>query len=129
MEFKILIVDDDSIVLFIHKQRVRNSGFHCEPLLFRNGKEALDYLIADDSPFTTKILLLDINMPVMDGWALLDALQEHTFAGKVTVAIVSSSINQSDKQKASQYPWVVAYFEKPLTDENIEFLRTLVTGS
>lgn len=129
MEFKILIVDDDSIVLFIHKQRIRNSGFQCDPLLFRNGKEALDYLIGDDSPLTTKILLLDINMPVMDGWALLDALKEHTFAGKITVAIVSSSINQSDKQKASQYPRVVAYFEKPLTDENIEFLRTLVTNS
>jgi len=78
-----------------------------------NGKELLEKLERTE----VDIILLDINMPVMNGWEFLDAVQEKHFRDKIFVAMVTSSINSQDANTAQKYPQVIDYIEKPLRKE------------
>ena len=71
-------------------------------LVFKHGKEALDYFIralknAENSGIP-QVILLDLNMSVMDGWQFLKALEEYDLSAlkSTTLYIVSSSINPTD---------------------------------
>jgi CheY-like chemotaxis protein len=115
---KTLIVDDDEIVIFIHKTLVEQSGLDNEPVVCLNGREAMDYLLTVNSR-EKYLLLLDINMPVMDGWELLDVLKNHEINDHVHAVMVTSSIDQIDKEKAEKYSKIIKYLEKPLTLEDV----------
>jgi CheY-like chemotaxis protein len=116
MKLKVLIVDDDEIILVLHKVRVRKSGLDTQPTCLLNGAEALDYIKANDDPDTHFLLLLDINMPKMNGWELLRALDSSNLKAKISVAMVTSSIDQNDRDLAAENKLVFGYFEKPLKD-------------
>ena len=122
MEFKVVIVDDDSVVLFLHKVLIDRSVLPSAEGSFKNGKEALEYISNDgvrDSPY---LVLLDINMPVMNGWDFLEAIQDKEYKENIFVAMVTSSINSNDLEHASQYSQVIDYLEKPLRKEACESL-------
>lgn len=114
MEITVLLVDDDPVVLFLHQMLVKKSGCAPETLDFKDGRQALDFILhnREKAPF---LILLDINMPVMDGWEFLEAIQEVGSKEDFFVAIVSSSINKNDIHKAGEYPQVIDYLEKPLS--------------
>lgn len=113
MSPKIIISDDDPVILFLHDRLVINSGWDA-PLLFSNAIETLSYLRDNKHDGHTYFLLLDINMPGMSGWELLDQINAHGLAG-IQVAIISSSVNADDHEKADSYNQVVAFVEKPVT--------------
>lgn len=124
MTFRTLIVDDDSIIIFIHKKLVSKSGFPVAPESYLNGREVLDKLIASADDSTHSLILLDINMPVMSGWEFLDAIQDQPFAKHMKVAMVTSSVDASDKLKAITYPQVIGFLEKPITVDMLNDLKT-----
>lgn len=114
MEFTVVLVDDDPVVLFLHQILIKRGEFDEQTFSFKDGKKALDFITRnkEKAPF---LVLLDINMPVMNGWEFLDALREDPVGGQVFVAIVSSSINSYDLEKAGNYVQVVEYLEKPVS--------------
>lgn len=122
--FRTLIVDDDSIIIFIQKKLVTRCGFPGAPETYLNGKEALDNLLATADENTDSLVLLDINMPVMSGWEFLDAIQDKPFAKRMRVAMVTSSVDASDKLKAKTYSQVIGFLEKPI---NVDMLNDLKT--
>jgi CheY-like chemotaxis protein len=61
--------------------------------------------------------LLDINMPVMNGWEFLQAVQTTDFADSLSVIMVTSSIDQGDREQARQFKQVITFMEKPLNVE------------
>jgi CheY-like chemotaxis protein len=124
MTFRTLIVDDDSIIIFIHKKLVGKCGFPLAPETYLNGREALDNLMSTADESTHSIVLLDINMPVMSGWEFLDAIQDKPFAKNMKVAMVTSSVDASDKLKAKTYSQVVGFLEKPITVDMLNELKT-----
>ncbi len=124
MTFRTLIVDDDSIIIFIHKKLVGRCGFPVAPETYLNGREALDNLIASADESTHSLILLDINMPVMSGWEFLDAIQNQPFAKHMKVAMVTSSVDASDKLKAKTYSQVIGFLEKPITVDMLNDLKT-----
>ena len=67
------------------------------------------------------IVLLDINMPILDGWGFLDQIEKSNFYNlhQLSIHIVSSSIDESDISKASQYGFVKSFFHKPLSREDL----------
>lgn len=122
MDFKVVIVDDDSVVLFLHRVLIDRSILPSAEGSFKNGKEALEYISRDGIYKTPYLVLLDINMPVMNGWDFLEAIQDKDFKENIFVAMVTSSINTKDVEHAKQYPQVIGYLEKPLQKEACEQL-------
>ena len=120
-----LIVEDDEVFILLNKRMVVKSGLCVEPLSFHDGKEALDYL---DGPLDDEdcyLILLDINMPIMNGWEFLDSIQTITISNLISVIMVTSSIESIDQDRARRYPQVVDYFEKPLRIENFNRIMLL----
>ncbi|HXA00362.1 MAG TPA: response regulator [Cytophagaceae bacterium] len=125
MNLKVLIVDDDGIVVFLHKTSLRKSGLSFNPLTFSNGKEALDYLLTNHNNDDTYLILLDINMPVMNGWEFLDQINLKSFADQVYVVMVTSSIYKKDRDKAMAYKNVIDFLVKPLSTESYDHVKLL----
>lgn len=118
-----MIVDDDAMIILIHSKMITNSAFHPNPLFFFNGREALDHILNEKDESKAFLILLDINMPVMNGWEFLNILKEQPVAHEIQVAIVTSSIDMEDMEKAKQYRQVIQYIEKPLDREKLEELK------
>jgi CheY-like chemotaxis protein len=116
MAERILMVDDDSVILFVQKRNLIRNGFSGEIIQFQNGRELLDFLKSEKNAEPNTLVLLDIRMPEMDGWTFLDVVQNHNLATELSVYMVSSSVDISDREKASQYDQVIGYIEKPLDD-------------
>lgn len=64
------------------------------------------------------LILLDINMPEMDGWDFLELMDRYEI--DIDVMILSSSILWDDVERAKNYSRVLCYIEKPLTEEKIK---------
>lgn len=115
---KIAIVDDDSIFHFITQKTIEKIAPEHEILHFDNGREAFDY-IKSNLPYADilpELILLDINMPLMNGWQFLDNFKNlKTAAYRPTIYIVSSSSAQTDISKAQTYAELNGYLTKPLS--------------
>lgn len=121
MEFKVVLVDDDAVVLFLHQVIAKRSDLPPVTFTCQQAREALDK-IANGPQQVPYLVLLDINMPGMNGWQFLDALQDRDFKQNVYVAIVTSSINSQDRIKAKEYPQFLEYLEKPLSAKDLNSL-------
>lgn len=111
---RVMIVEDDTIMLFLQKKLVIKEKLDLSPLTFMNGRRALDFLLSPASGEGSFLILLDINMPVMNGWEFLDALSGEEAASRVKVVVITSSVDRADREKAFSYPLVVDYKIKPL---------------
>jgi CheY-like chemotaxis protein len=103
-------------------------------LQFYDGEEALSYF--REKQATTEMLpgliLLDINMPYMDGWQFLDEFIKIPFKGdyRRTIFIVTSSSTSEDLTKASQYSEVSGYHVKPITKDKFnEMMESIVNAA
>jgi CheY-like chemotaxis protein len=114
MSLKVMIVDDDPIFVMLNKLRIKTSNLAENPTSFTNGKAAFDALINDKEEEDSYLVFLDLNMPIMDGWDLLNAIQNSPIAHKVYVVLVTSSIDVTEKQRAKNYPQVIGFYEKAI---------------
>ena len=123
-----LLVDDDKFFTLMAKTMVTKTGLHSSPKAFENGFVALEYLKNNYTPQEKYLIFLDINMPDMNGWEVLDVVAKTTsekLPDNVRIYVLSSSINTSDKVKAYSNPLISGFFEKPLLQED---LRNLLFG-
>jgi CheY-like chemotaxis protein len=125
MSLEVVIVDDDKIILFLHKIMLEKSGLADHPLAYLNGKELLTHLASMDDLSKRYLVLLDINMPEMNGWEFLDAIQTKPFADRIYVVIVTSSVDASDKEKAKEYRNVIDYYEKPIDTNSCNRIKLI----
>ncbi|WP_416444002.1 response regulator [Leeuwenhoekiella sp. A16] len=111
----ILVVDDDKIFLVLVSRLLKTFYPKTTITSCLNGREALDYL--DKS--TPDIILLDINMPIMNGWEFMNRLplkkQED-----LSIFIVSSSIDPRDQRLSKTNVNIEGFIEKPLTPEKLK---------
>ena len=114
------VIDDDMIYQFAVKLNIKQLELANSVQTFSNGELARDYFEKnrDHKDLLPDVILLDINMPVMDGWDFLDWFKENKSRLSHTIAIfmVSSSIDWRDIEKAKSYAEVTDYMPKPLTD-------------
>lgn len=116
--FELLLVDDDHIIQVLQKHLMMESGVHAQPKSCMNGLEAIKQIESNQhDPDYTCLVLLDINMPVMDGWQFLDHLHQLNLEERVFVVVMTSSIANEDRQRALRYPMVVDYMQKPMQRE------------
>ena len=129
---KILCVDDDPITLMLCKKVIERVEFAKEIITANNGKEAIEYfdgladeLKSNNSTTYPELVLLDLNMPVMDGWEFLESYNEKEYQNLFSVTrfiVLSSSIDPYDINKSKTYP-VIGFLSKPITKEMLENLK------
>jgi CheY-like chemotaxis protein len=112
------VVEDDPITATLTKLLLEKNLQGSRVQTYANGQQALDQLSwalqRNDAGEVPDLILLDLNMPMMDGWEFLDALSRLPLGRPVCVLILTSSINTDDQTKASRYQHVGGYFAKPL---------------
>ena len=121
--FEVLIVDDDEMTVFLHEVHVKENDFHPAPKSFYNGKDVVDYFNTYFNVSQSYCILLDINMPILDGWEVMDELIKNGMDKKVSVIILTSSINKADRIKAKKYDMVIDYVEKPLSSDHLNQVK------
>ena len=115
----IWVIDDDAIYHTIINKLIQKSGVFSVLSSFINGKEAIialnNSLENDDS--IPDIILLDINMPVMDGWEFMEEIKriKSKISKKIIIYIVSSSIALEDKNKSKTFTDIIGYIPKPIS--------------
>jgi CheY-like chemotaxis protein len=125
MEYQMLIIDDEEIVGMLIKRLVIKSKLHESPIIFQTAQDGINYLESASAGLLPHVILLDINMPKFNGWEFLESLSSMTIHMPVHVVIITSSINTSDRIKASTYVHVVGYFEKPVTLQAMEDIKSI----
>ena len=116
------IVDDDPVYKKITEIRLRQKHKATDILMFADGEEAYRFLCDhDQSEELPDVILLDINMPIMNGWDFLDHFRAlKPFIRKsIRIYIVSSSASQSDQSRARLYQEVSDYLIKPLNENDM----------
>jgi len=118
---RVLLVEDDPITTLICDCIIKTNGFAEELKSCVNGKFAIDYLkdVVEQHKASPDIILLDINMPVMNGWDFLEEFHaiEKCFDHLPRIFILSSSIDPADFKKAESFPTVDTFISKPLTND------------
>ncbi len=124
------MVDDDDIFQLITQRVIAQTNLVDTIKVFSNGLDAMDFLrsVAQNAAQLPEIILLDLNMPVMDGWEFLEefTLLKPRLEKKITIYVVSSSIAPSDIQRAEAINEVTDYIIKPITTEKLlDMLKNL----
>ncbi|CAD5252778.1 MULTISPECIES: response regulator [unclassified Imperialibacter] len=124
----ILLVDDDEPTNFINTIILRNADISNQVMAFQWGEEALRYLThkngyipqSEEYP-TPDLILLDINMPKMNGWEFLEEYKKlpHELINRIKLIMLTTSINPDDEQKARSIKEVKDFFTKPLTPDGV----------
>ncbi|MDZ7847559.1 MAG: response regulator [Owenweeksia sp.] len=116
---KILLIDDNPIDLLVHEKVLHNAIGPVEVVQKRSAMEALDFLKQDGA--IPDIILLDIKMPLMDGFEFLRHLRQelHEVPGGSRIFMVSSSIDPEDISRATKEDYVVKFLNKPLRQEDV----------
>jgi len=118
---EIFIIDDDLIQRMIVSKMMKMIDPTLVITQCENGKIGLAMLEQHSNSNQKIIVLLDINMPILDGWGFLEQIKEHNFYNlhQLSIYIVSSSTNESDILKGSQYEFVKSFLHKPLSSEDL----------
>jgi CheY-like chemotaxis protein len=130
----ILLVDDDEINNFISVKLIRKTLVNTEIKTCLNGKFAIDLLheIQQNNPDQLPdFILLDINMPIMNGWEFLEEYERLGIdpEGKSKIYIISSSVFNNDISKAKSYPLVKDFVSKPLSVDKIRDLLGIMASN
>ena len=117
-QLNIFLVDDQKITNFINRKLINVAGIGKKIHDFINPLTALDALETK----RPNLILLDLNMPEIDGWEFLEQLENYKTDAKVI--IVTSSTSKLDVQRAKKYKRVIHYLTKPLNTKSIEEMIT-----
>ncbi len=108
----VLVVDDEPQVVWMLQFSLDAEGY--ETLTARDGKAALEQL-KEHHP---QLMLLDIMMPVMDGWSVLEELQELPEGERPRVIVVSARSSLRDRAKAAELG-ADAFIAKPFNVDDL----------
>ena len=119
------VIENDRITATVTELVLRKNLRRGEVQTYANGQLAFDQLSAArrTQGGVPDLILLDLDMPVMDGWEFLDALGGLSLAKQVCVFVLTSSIQPSDAERAKRYREVKGFFSKPLTSDSVAWMQ------
>lgn len=127
----ILLIDDDDTTNFLNQRLLNRMEVTDNIRTFENGKQAFDYLYNvsnnnyeenNSNYFKPELIFLDINMPVMDGFEMLELYERlnKEFRENIVMAVLTTSTHPQDTENAKMF--AAEYITKPLTPEKVHVL-------
>lgn len=110
---KILVADDEDVVLEIMAKKIASQGY--EVTTARDGQEAWNKIVSE----LPDVILLDLNMPKMDGWAVLSQLRGNPPTKRWQPVIIVSAQNELESFKKGMDLEADHYLSKPCPIEDI----------
>ena len=129
----ILLVDDDESTNYLHTMYLEDWGVTENIHTALNGQEAIDFLMTNQQfkAAEKSLILLDVNMPIMNGFEFLEAYEElpKEFKATIVVVMLTSSLHAQDQAAARGFKDLGGYINKPLSYERmVEILNELENG-
>ncbi|MFT2008372.1 response regulator [Pontibacter sp. 13R65] len=127
----ILLIDDDDTTNFLNQRLLERMQVSDQIRTFVNGKQAFDYLynvsnhnydVSNANYFEPELIFLDINMPVMDGFEMLELYErlDESFRSRIVMTVLTTSTHPHDTASSTNY--AAEYLTKPLTVEKVNML-------
>ncbi|MDR6807462.1 CheY-like chemotaxis protein [Dyadobacter sp. BE34] len=116
------LIDDSAFDLFIYEKLLIKSGITNSVKTFNSARDALKHLIAQAESLPDTIILLDLQMPDMNGFEFIDEFDQlpETLRQKIRIFMLSSTIDTRDIEKAKASQHIIDLLPKPL---EIPFLK------
>ena len=119
----VLLIDDDNICNYLHEKIIRRLNITPEIKIATNGEEALRTIKDHISEFNEapQLILLDLKMPVMDGFEFLKKLKEEEPQAcfNSDIIVLTTSAHPQDLEKISKIR-KTTFYNKPLTEKNVK---------
>lgn len=125
----VYVVEDDPITAMVTEVFVKRNKDCCSEIQhFSDGQQAFNQLLLalGGEGRLPNVILLDLNMPHMDGWDFLDAYAGLAVASEIPVFLLTSSIHPHDMERSREYGSVKGYFSKPLDDAKVAQMLQLL---
>ncbi len=115
---QIVLIDDDSFDNKYHTKVIERTGLVKNIRSFNMAEDALDYF-REKGPDVADLVFLDINMPRMDGFELLEQARAEfgTRFEKFVVIMLTTSLDPTDRARAENFPVVRDYVQKSLSKD------------
>jgi two-component SAPR family response regulator len=121
----IWIIDDDQIAVAIVSHLIEQHQGLRLLQTFENAKEALKALQQPGEK--PDLIMLDLNMPMMNGWDLLEEMKKMKTVDSVSVVVFTSSIDERDRKRSGNYSSVIGHFVKPMTREMLKDILSRIS--
>ena len=128
-----MLIDDDEIFTYIIKKIIEESEISEQITIFNNGRDAINYLteVAEEETLLPKVIFLDLNMPLLDGWGFLDEYirLKPKMCKKINLYVITSSVSTYDHEKSKEYSDITDFIVKPLAKEKfISIVKKMSNG-
>lgn len=125
-QFDFILIDDSAFDLFIYEKLIIKSGIGNSVRPFNSAQDALEYLDGEGEKLPKTVILLDLQMPGMNGFEFIDQfdLLPQQIKDKIRIYMLSSTIDTRDIDKAKASASIIDLLSKPL---EIGVLKTILT--
>lgn len=125
----IFLIDDSDIDLFVQRRLLEINNLATKIVTYNSPISALNDLGNKLMGDGKNLVLLDLNMPILDGFDFLDKFNASADAKKVKFIVLTSSSSTLDREKANKYDNVIDFISKPLNDKGLNTIRDYYKGN
>jgi CheY-like chemotaxis protein len=120
----VMLIDDSEIDNMVNAHILSKNNIAKNIIVHSSANDALNYLskiASDDSVVIPDVILLDINMPIMNGFGFLLEFEkfDESLIKNIKVVMLTSSVDPNDIRRSKEYKTVEAFISKPLSLEHL----------